>query len=429
MKRSILEIGNDVKERITTWEQAAEEYNKTYNQNISWDAFRKKYDRLLKKKQSPLTNKTTFKNDTLEIEDIIKLTPTEKLSKEAVLKKIVPDPENWEIVDYSISNWQMHTKEQTTKELYAVKVRLKPLVKSEVTKEEVIEATKELLQTEIIPLKIKEKTPSKVLDKNKMIEVPAIELHLGKMAHRYDTGENYDQKIAQERFNEIMEMVIYKQLIEKADTCFMAIGSDFFHTDTAQYTTTKGTPQQSDLRYKKMFLVGLKLYSQAIMTLRERFNKVDIQLCQGNHDTMASFYLYIALQQLFLNDKTVNFKENYQSTQCYLWGECAIFTNHGDPNLKRLQKSIPAEFYEEWGKSTFRELHLGHLHKEAMIDEESGMITRRVPSPCGTDEWHYNSRYVGNVPRYQIFVWHKEKGLLGTDYITFDKKKQLVKEY
>ena len=84
---------------------------------------------------------------------------------------------------------------------------------------------------------------------------------------------------------------------------------------------------------EKDVFIGLELYTKALLILREKFNKIDIQLCQGNHDEMASFYLYIALQQYFKDDDVINFSNDFKKTQCYLFGKCTIFTNHGDTNL------------------------------------------------------------------------------------------------
>lgn len=141
---------------------------------------------------------------------------------------------------------------------------------------------------------------------------------------------------------------------------------------------------------------------------------------------MSSFYLYLTLQQYFRNDNKIKFSNNYKDYQCYQFGKCAIFFGHGDGNLKRITQSIPAEFYKEWGSSIFRELHLGHLHKEVVVDDESGMITRRIGSPTGTDQWHYEERYIGNTQKHQIFIWDKENGLKSIEYINFDNEKKGV---
>ena len=424
MESLILELGDLVKQGLKTWQEATDEYNSKKGETVSKEAFRKRYVRL--KKTAPQKEAYTLKGGLIEEERNIWFDKDEKKSPDLVLKKFGYDPEEVELISLRIGYHEVAiAEEKSNRVCYNCKIQIKPIIKKEIELKQAVETAKEIFK-EINPLPPSEKT-LKGLDKEKLIELPAIELHLGKMSHFMDTGENYDYKIAQDRFKEIIDRVYLKQQVEKAGTLFVSIGSDFFNTDTTQNTTTKGTPQQNDLRYKKMFLVGLKMYTEALYLLRDQFEKIDIQLNQGNHDTMSSFYLYIALSQLFKGDEKIKFSENYQATQCYIFGKCAIFTNHGDPNLKRLQKSIPAEFFEEWGKTIHRELHIGHLHIELTVDENSGLVTRRIPSPSGTDEWHYNSRYVGNIPRHQIFIWDKEKGLVSTEYIAFDKKKGKIK--
>ena len=78
-------------------------------------------------------------------------------------------------------------------------------------------------------------------------------------------------------------------------------------------------------------------------------------------------------------------------------------------------------------KSQFHEF-LGHLHKEMVVDDDSGLITRRVGSPTGTDQYHYEERFIGATQKYQTFVWHKENGLQNIKYINFENKKKLIKE-
>ncbi|HHX71281.1 MAG TPA: hypothetical protein GX708_24965 [Gallicola sp.] len=428
MNELIRKLGDKVKEKDMTWQEVADKVNQEYDTELTREAVRKRYNRIIKNKNKPIeVNKqgeyeTLYGDGTVEAQKIVNLSPSEKASPDLVLKKLGYNPNEWELVMMSFSNWQQHTKEQSTKELYAVKFRIKPRLK-EITTTDYLEAAKKVFAEEIKPIKLDKKEVKKELDNELMIECPAIELHLGKLAHYMETGENYDHKIAQDRFKQIMSEIVVTQEVTKSGTLFMGIGNDFFNTDTVTYATTKGTPQNNDLRWQKMFLVGLKLYTESLLELRKHFNKVDINLTMGNHDTMNSFYLFIALQQYFKDDNVINFIEDYKRTQCYKFGKCAIFTNHGESNLKRLTKSIPAEFYEEWGSSIYRELHLGHLHKEVVVDDESGLITRRVGSPSGTDDWHYSERFIGATARHQLFLWHKEQGLLMSRYITFSKKK------
>jgi hypothetical protein len=428
MNELIKELGNEVKKGNLTWKEVAKQINSTFNTNLTREAVRKRYYRLLKNINTKINNnnnceyETLYGDGTVEAQKIVNLSPEDKAKPDIVLKKLGYNPDEWELVIMSFSNWQQHTKEQTTKELYAVKFKIKPRIK-EITTTDYLQIAKEEFSKEIIPLDIEIKKQNKELDSNLLVQCPAIELHLGKIAKSIETGEEYNHEIAAERFKKIITEIIATQNITKASNLLISIGSDFFNSDTVNYTTTKGTQQYNDLRWQEMFLLGLRLYTSTLLELRQYFNKIDINLVMGNHDTMSSFYLFIALQQYFRNDNVINFIEDYKKTQCYKFGKCALFFNHGDKNLKRLIKSIPAEFYEEWGSSIYRELHLGHLHKEVVVDDESGLITRRIGSPAGTDEWHYSERYVGSTPRHQLFLWHKEQGLLMSKYITFDKKK------
>ena len=130
----------------------------------------------------------------------------------------------------------------------------------------------------------------------------------------------------------------------------------------------------------------------------------------------------LAISLHFANDDKIQFCENYREYQCYKFGDNAIFFGHGDNNFKRLVRSIPAEFYQEWGSSKYRELHLGHLHSEITVDDQSGMITRRISSPSGVDAWHYGERYLGATQKHQLFIWDRHEGLKGIKYITFDNK-------
>lgn len=428
MNDRIKELGELVKLGDITWLKASQIINEEFGVDMSSEAVRKRFNRMPEDTKPEITQEytTEFGNGTIEAQKIVEYNKEIFGDKKKLLIYLGYDPAQWEFVYVTTSTWNQHTKEQTTKQLYAVKFKLKPIT-NEASLDEAMEIAKELFKQKIQPLELEKHPKIETLDKDKLMEIPAIELHLGKMAWSGDTGQDYDKDIAVDRFYNILNEVVQIQEQENCDTALITIGNDFFNSDTVNATTTKGTPQTNDLRWKKMFLIGLKLYTEFIETLRSRFNNIDVRLCMGNHDKMSSFYLYIALQQCFKNDEKISFSDNYKDYQCYQFGKCAIFFGHGDGNLKRIIQSIPAEFYKEWGSSKYRELHLGHLHKEITVDDESGMITRRIGSPTGTDQWHYEERYIGATQKHQVFIWDKQKGLKTINYINFENKKKLIK--
>lgn len=334
--------------------------------------------------------------------------------KNKILNMLGYSEKEWELLKWRTSIWDGGKDGQTR---YAVKFKLKPI--TEPSPEDYAEAVVKALKQYVKPLSwnADKKAVTDDLNNSKLMEIPPIELHLGKMASKQTTGEEYSVEIAKQRFFDIFEQVYTRQTQEKCANCLLVIGSDFFNSESDNATSTHKIPQQNCAHYIDLFTEGVNMYLTAIRNLRSLFNKVNVILCAGNHARAMEFFLYVALQQAFKGDNVVSFRENYMETQYFEFGDNVIFFNHGDNELKRLMQSIPAEFGHIWGKHLHRELHLGHLHKEFAVDDASGMITRRIGSPCATDVWHKIKRFVGAQKKHQVFVWDKKIGLLDIFYI------------
>ena len=258
----------------------------------------------------------------------------------------------------------------------------------------------------------KKSYPKKQSNKNnrKMLEVPIFDLHLGKMAWSGETGENYDYKIAKKRFffvlNDIIERVKGRDDIEKI---VFPVGSDFFNFDTLDGTTTIGTKQDNDLRWQKLFAVGVEILIKAIDMLTE-IAPVEAFLIPGNHDKMTSFYAIQYLYAWYRDNGEVVVNHDPKVRKYIRYGSSLIGFTHGDKEKKRLSHIMQVEAAEHWGKTKYREWHMGHFHSEK-VREEGGIIFRNLSSITGTDVWHYESGYVGAVKKHQSFVWDYEKGL------------------
>lgn len=423
----ILQLGAEVKAGKKTWQEQTDLFNQKTNNNLGKEAFRKRYMRATKKEYSTETNseyETIYADGTIEAQVIVNLSPEEKKNANVILQKLGYNSNEWELVKLTCSNWQQHTKEQITKQLYAVKFIVKPKIKNGISLEESLEVAREIIKDGIKPLKIENKKENKELDNNKLLESPPIELHLGELSCWIDTGENYDQKIAQERFRTIISELVVKQEKEKCGTLLISTGGDFFNSDTQLNTTTKGTQQFNDVRWRKMYLIGLKLWLEALELLKDKFNNIQVQLVPANHDLQTSFYLYCALQQALKNYKNINFNEDYKEVQCYKFDECLILTTHGTRNVNKTLDSVVNEFSEEYGSTKYRELHLGHLHCEQELKERMGIIPRRVSSPKGIGNWEYDERFGGSIQKHQLFVWQGDKGLIDIGMIPFDPIKE-----
>ena len=412
-----------------SWTSIATSYVQTFGEYITRSAMRHRaqdYSRSKAKKQNQFSEKATVTttagpntyvqyNADCTVEESRFVDCEEEVIHDPckLLRALGYDTTKWELITYRVSKWDGGAG---GKELKAIQYKVRP--RTDISLSDMIKAAREALKEEITPFLFTQERNVDGLNDDRLMEIAPIELHIGKMANKIETGENYDLKIAKKRFFDIFEEIYHKQEIEKCGRCVVIIGSDFFNSESDNCTSKDKVPQQNDTRYIKLFHEGIKMYVQALLTLRGLFNKVDVMLCAGNHARAMETFLYMALEQRFADDEVVHFIENYRLTQVYQFGKCAIFYNHGDANLKQTITSIPAEFAEVWGTHPYRELHLGHLHKEVTVDENGGMITRRIGSPCGTDAWHYSNRFVGAIKKHQIFIWDKNSGLRDLHYIT-----------
>ena len=415
-------LGNQVNNRIITWKEASLSWFKQTGENLTDNAIAKRY-RKIKEVTEEKTNNTyeyekVDEKGNTEAMKIITLPKGEKRTPELIMKALGYDHKWHNLKWHQISEWQQSSKENGTKELYAIKYRIEPRTTPQFSPEEFADEVASLLARKVEPIKLPDNKDIEGLDKNKMMEDPGCELHLGKMSWHGDTGKDYDHKIAQKRFNDITINMVEIQKQKKCSKLVMCIGQDFFNSDTVNDTTVKGTPQQNDMRWKKMFLKGIKMYSERLATLKPYFDNIEVLYVPGNHAESTEFYLYMALSMGFSQDDVIHFSRNFQATKGMKWGINGIFWNHGDVTQKRLINSISAEFPKIWGKTLVRELHVGHLHSEKVVDEESGLILRRMSSPSGQDDWHYKERYF-SLQRQQIFVWDKEKGLESIENINF----------
>ena len=416
------------------WQKIAKELNETLGVDTPVNTWKTRFRSIESSSGGKIdiqdNDYVVYGDGTIEARVIVNLTPEDKQSPEKVLAKMGYDIRNWKLEKLEVSTWQQHTKDQTTKELYACKARLKPREQELDMEQCLLEIKNEI--TGIEPIKFTKTKEIKGLDNDKLLEDPPKELHFGKLSCKMNTGENYDYKIASDRFRNIVEQTCEFQEQEQCGKMLISIGGDFFNSDNEADTTTKGTQQHGDIRGNKMFVEGVKLWVEALKTYRDKFNRIDVQFVPGNHDSNNAFRLFVVLMYAFADDDKINFIDSYKSVQCYTFGECFIATTHGSKNVNRTIDSIVAEFPKEYGNTKFREIHFGHLHSEQELKERVGIIPRRLSAPTGKDEWEYDERFNRTIQKHVLFVWNANTGVESIKMIPFerelDEPKKLIKK-
>lgn len=330
-----------------------------------------------------------------------------------------------EITEDNIDNLVDQTLEKK-KEQFFIKLEAKKVkeMEKELNKyrqkdyflEKIKELNKDILETSVGPV-----TPREYPKNNngRMLEVPIVDLHLNKLAWNEETGEDYDSKIATERFKETI-LKIKNRVIGDFERVIFPIGNDYFNIDGADNATFKGTRQDVDSRFSKMYITGTNLINWALNELSE-IAPVYAFLVPGNHDATLSFCAINTVAAYFREDPFITVDINPNSRK-YVWhGNNLIGFTHMDKEKKRIEGNMQQEASEAWGKTIYREWHGAHLHSEH-AKETNGIIIRNLSSVTGTDLWHHDSGYVGAIARTQVFDWDREEGLWDMKYITVNRK-------
>jgi len=250
-----------------------------------------------------------------------------------------------------------------------------------------------------------------------MLEIPIVDLHLDKLSWKPETGEEYNLDEAKKRFVKVIKSVLGRTKEKDFDKILFPIGNDFFHYDDMDGHTTRGTIQDFESRWQKMFKVGVELLAEGIRLLAKRA-PVDVFLVPGNHDKEKSFYALMYLDGLFDKFDQVKIDVSPKTRKYRRFGNNLIGFSHMDEESNRIYGNMQMEVPKLWGKTKYREWHGAHLHSE-QVDEKFGIIVRNLSSVTAKDSWHYKKGYK-SLAKSQSFIWHKEKGLRNILVTTID---------
>ena len=318
--------------------------------------------------------------------------------------------------------WTNGKKEGTSKD--TGKIEVEPLFQ---VKAWLIKKVKEIelreIKEEMIE-EMKQYSPkySKIIYKNikdgYLFEIGMPDIHLGKLSWGLESGEDSDIKLTEQAVIETtLQLMQYASMFPIKRILF-PIGNDFFNVDNKENTTSHGTPQQEDTRWRKTFTFGRHLMIEVIDML-STIAPVDVKIVPGNHDYERSFYLGDSLECWYHNNKNVVIDNGPKTRKYYSFGKCLIGLTHGySEKLTDLPLVMATEEKEAWNNSVYREWHTGDKHHEKElstkpIDEIKGVTIRILRALCTNDQWHYEKGFVGQIRSGEGFLWHPEKGRVG----------------
>jgi len=247
-----------------------------------------------------------------------------------------------------------------------------------------------------------------------LFELPMNDIHLGKLAWKRESGDDYDLKIAEELYIKTVEDILNQTYacgfnIEKI---VFPIGQDFFHFDTSKNATTKGTVMDTDSRWPKMYEKGVELNVWAIENLRA-IAPVDVIYVAANHDKMLSFFLTHHINAHFRNCKDVKVNTSPYPRKYLTYGKVLIGYSHGSEEGKKIDVLMQQEC-PSWSDTLWRYWHLGHLHSEHSR-EIGGVLIKNISSITSRDMWHTEHGYKA-MRKAEANLYDKNKGKIHTIY-------------
>lgn len=241
------------------------------------------------------------------------------------------------------------------------------------------------------------------------------DLHIGKLATKEGTGDEYNVDVAVERAIKGAESLIDKSKPYNIDMIYFVIGNDVLHIDTPKRQTTAGTPQDTDGMWYDNFKVARAVYTNIIQKL-STIADVHVIHCPSNHDYMTGYMLADAVSCYFHNNENITFDISNIHRKYVQYGVNMLGFSHGDGcKLDQVPYLAAHEEKQMWANTVYRYSYLHHIHHKDYFKFRSGkdfigMTVEYLRSPSGTDRWHNDNGYVGSKTAIEAFIHHPEHG-------------------
>lgn len=241
-----------------------------------------------------------------------------------------------------------------------------------------------------------------------LLVVDPADIHIGKLADSFETGEEYSSQIAVQRVMDGVDGILNKASGFNTDQILFIIGNDILHVDSPKRVTTSGTPQDTENMWYTNFLIAKQLYVDVIERL-VTIADVHIQYDPSNHDYMSGFMLADTIKSWFSKSKNITFNVSPAHRKYYRYHSNLIGTTHGDgaklPDLPLLM----AQESSDWSDTKHRYVYTHHIHSKSSKDYGS-VCVESLRSPSASDSWHHRNGYQHAPKAIEGFVHSKEHG-------------------
>jgi len=264
---------------------------------------------------------------------------------------------------------------------------------------------------------VKVSAPGKV-DKDLLAVYPLGDPHIGMLAHRNESGQDFDLKIATKDLQKGTNALVERS--PKTDTAIILNLGDFFHSDNDQNRTARSNNHLDvDGRWHKVLKVGIDLMCEIITSALRKHKSVIVKNIIGNHDSHSSLFIGYALERMYHSEPRVSVDVQPSRFWYYKFGKVLIGSTHGDmAKPDKLPQIMAADCPRRWGSTKHRYWYTGHIHSRNVI-ESAGCTWESFRTLAAKDAWHSGMGYRSGRDMSCILL-HKDFGEVGRNTASLD---------
>ena len=241
-----------------------------------------------------------------------------------------------------------------------------------------------------------------------LLVIDPADIHIGKLASSFETGEEYNNQIAVQRVLEGVDGILSKAAGFNIDQIIFVAGNDVLHVDSPKRQTTSGTPQDTDGMWYDNFLIAKKLYVDVIDRLMQ-IADVHFMYNPSNHDYTHGFFLADSIKSWYRDCENITFDTSINHRKYYTYGNSLIGTTHGDGAKWQDLGKLAAVESPDWSSTKHRYVYTHHVHHK-IVKDDIGVTIESLRSPSGTDGWHHRNGYQHAPKAVEGFIHSKEHG-------------------
>lgn len=233
---------------------------------------------------------------------------------------------------------------------------------------------------------------SKLHSDDTLTVIPMGDPHVGMFSWNAETGDDFDLDIATTDLCAAVTRLVH--CTPKSKQALIVNLGDFFHADNNGGETARGHNKlDTDTRWAKVLLAGLKAMRQCIASALEHHEHVTVINAIGNHDDHSSMFLTIALSNIYENEPRLKIIADPTISHYYEFGENLIGVHHGHTiKPDQLPLLMAADRPQAWGRCKHRLWLCGHLHQD-ILREYQGVRVETFRTLAGRDAWAASMGY------------------------------------